>query len=127
MEESTQLINDPDKFKVFQEAMDLYTEKKFEKSIVKLEGLKKDMSDEVAVIYFIGENYMSLKQFDQAFDMFKQVYCLLNGKEYHRCISNICLLISKGVVVRGYPVLLDMYKAGKSVRIVFLLLEQYLN
>lgn len=124
MEESTQLINDPDKFKVFQEAMDLYTEKKFEQSVAKLERLKKEMSDEVAIIYFIGENYMSLKQFDQAFDMFKQVYCLLNGKEYHRCISNICMLISKGVVVKSYPILLDIYKAGKSVRIVFLLLEQ---
>lgn len=124
MEEYTQLINDPDKFKVFQEAMDLYTEKKFDQSVAKLEGLKKEMSNDVAVIYFIGENYLSLKQFDKAFNMFKQVYCLLEGKEYHRCISNICMLISKGVVVKGYPFLLDMYKAGKNIRIVFLLLEQ---
>lgn len=124
MEESTQLIDDPDKFKTFQEAMDLYTEQKFDQSVVKLEELKKEMPNEVAVIYFIGENCMSMKQFDKAFDMFKKVYCLLEGREYHRCISNICMLISKSVVVRGYPVLLDMYKAGKSVRIVFLLLEQ---
>ena len=124
MEESTQLINDPDKFKNFQEAMDLYTEKKFEQSVVKLEELRKEMKDEIAVLYFIGENYMSMKQFDQAFDMFQRVYCLMKGKEYHRCISNICMLISKSVVVRGYPTLLDMYKAGKNIRIVFLLLEQ---
>ena len=124
MEEFTQLINNPDKFKVFQEAMDLYTEKKFDQSIAKLEKLKKDMPDEISIIYFIGENYLSLKQFDKAFDMFKKVYYIFKGKEYHRCISNICMLISKGVVIKSYPSLLDMYKAGKNIRIVFLLLEQ---
>lgn len=124
MDKSTQLISDPERFATFQKAMDFYTKKQFKDSISVLKDLESDLPSEIAIKYFIGENHMALKQFTQAVKRFIEVYKLNDGNDYHRCISNICMLISKNVVIMGYNDLLNLYKTGKNIRVMFLLLEQ---
>ena len=119
-----QLIKDEKLFEQFKKGIDLFREKKFDEALLEFNQLETLAPQFCGIWYFKGEIAFEQKRYTDAYQLFERVYRKVGDADYHQCISKLCFMISKNIVPKPYTELLELYKVSKSVRFLFLLLEQ---